>query len=206
MTDRYIDPNSGAAPQPGGYSHDPNLLAQAQADEEHPAGNVTEPDEARQLSEEEANDPTANVEELSDEQIRSQSYDTEMQNQAAPQGEQPGVPDAEPVGPVGSYVGDPALATDEEGNPIGADGEPVINDGAPTATDADGQATDVAEEETTTTETTEGGSEEASTSEQPAGNASRDEWVAYAKSDAGGNKTDEELEGLGRNEIRDLYA
>jgi len=40
---------------------------------------------------------------------------------------------------------------------------------------------------------------------KPGGNASRDDWVAYAKSDAGGNKTDEELEGKSRDEIRDSY-
>lgn len=41
--------------------------------------------------------------------------------------------------------------------------------------------------------------------EPPAGNASRDEWVEFVKTEAGGNKTDEDLEGLGRDEIRDQY-
>jgi hypothetical protein len=89
---RYVDPNSGAAPQPGGYAHSPV------ADPEEPtakADNVTMPEEARDLSgqgeggQEEPQDQ--GVEELPDELIRSQSYDTELQNQAAPLGPQPGV-------------------------------------------------------------------------------------------------------------------
>lgn len=39
-------------------------------------------------------------------------------------------------------------------------------------------------------------------SEEPAGNASRDAWVAYAKSKGA---TDEDLEGMGRDDIRDTY-
>lgn len=37
----------------------------------------------------------------------------------------------------------------------------------------------------------------------PAGNASRDEWEAYALSTG---RTEDDLEGLSRNEIRDLFA
>lgn len=43
----------------------------------------------------------------------------------------------------------------------------------------------------------------ASGSEVPAGNASRDEWEAYALS---AGRTEKDLEGLSRNEIRDLFA
>lgn len=39
--------------------------------------------------------------------------------------------------------------------------------------------------------------------EAPAGNASRDEWEAYALSTG---RTEDDLEGLSRNEIRDLFA
>lgn len=38
--------------------------------------------------------------------------------------------------------------------------------------------------------------------EKPAGNAGLDEWTAYAHSQGA---TDEDLEGLSRNDVRDLY-
>lgn len=41
---------------------------------------------------------------------------------------------------------------------------------------------------------------------RPAGNASRDDWAAYAKTEAGGSNTDEQLEGMTRDEIRGLYT
>jgi hypothetical protein len=93
--ERYIDPNSGAAPQPGGSAavrvaedaEDPN--------EEHPAGNVTLPEDANSTPEENSDDAPQDqgVEELPDELVKSQSYDTEIQNQAAPAGPHPGVED-----------------------------------------------------------------------------------------------------------------
>jgi hypothetical protein len=42
----------------------------------------------------------------------------------------------------------------------------------------------------------------ASTNDRPAGNASRDEWESYALANG---KTTDDLDGLGRNEIRDLF-
>jgi len=38
--------------------------------------------------------------------------------------------------------------------------------------------------------------------EKPAGNAGLDEWTAYARSQGA---TDDDLEGLSRNDVRDLY-
>lgn len=50
---------------------------------------------------------------------------------------------------------------------------------------------------------TEGG-EEVPVTEEPAGNASREEWAAYAV--GAGLATPEELDGKGRDEIRDTYG
>lgn len=43
----------------------------------------------------------------------------------------------------------------------------------------------------------------AKSTEQPAGNASTEEWAEYAKAQGA---TDADVEGLGRNELRDRYG
>ena len=138
MSDRYIDPNSGAAPQPGGYAHSPVEEAPASK-----AENVTLPEDARTLDPQEqepgGDGGTPHVEELTDEQIRSQSYDTELQNQAAPLGSQPGAEREDEVGAVGTALPDPS----------------------------DGAAAEEINSED---------SEETSEEEEPAGNASLEEW------------------------------
>jgi hypothetical protein len=48
----------------------------------------------------------------------------------------------------------------------------------------------------------EGETSEAPSDGRPAGNASAEEWEAYALANG---RTAEELQGLGRNEIRDLF-
>lgn len=98
----------------------------------------------------------------------------------------------------------------------GADGKtPVTPDNPP----AKAELVDTAEDDTEavsddplTTETsasveeTDADETEEEEDARPAGNASRADWVAFAQSEAGGSMTDEDLEGKGRDEIRDLYG
>lgn len=128
--ERYIDPNSGAAPQPGGAAviHE---LDPEQAEQEHPDGNVTEPGEERKLTKKQANDPTGGLEALPDELVFGGAHDTEVQNQAMPTGE---------PGPVAPYAA-PGVATDEAGNTLGADGEPVTGEPEVEVEGADEQVT-----------------------------------------------------------------
>lgn len=165
MPERYIDPNSGAAPQPGGQSIAP--VADPK-DPEKPADNVTLPGEERELSEEEKNDPTAGVTELPEDLVvNTGTHDTEVQNQAMP-------------------------LDDDGGQPSG---EEDLTDGD-SEDDSDSTEESSDDSDDSTEESEEGDGE-------PAGNASKEEWVEYAKSKGA---SDEDLEGLGRNEIRDQYG
>jgi hypothetical protein len=168
---RYIDPNSGAAPQPGGFAVAPVV----DGDPEAKADNVTMPEEAREPQGDAGADGASpqdqGIQELPDELVRSQSLDTELQNQATPSAPQPGAEDLGDEGQVGNQQ--PGTSPESTGE---AD--------AGTQTDAD------------STEETEG-------VEEPAGNAGLDEWQAYAKSKGA---TDEDLEGKGRNDLRDQYG
>lgn len=124
---RYVDPNSGAAPQPGGLGVTHLVTEDASgedakkaADEEHPDGNVTMPGEERELSDEEKNDPSAGVEELPDEQVYGGgTLDTERQNQAMPLEDDKG---------VATPYAAPGVIADDDGNPLGADGEPATGE------------------------------------------------------------------------------
>lgn len=202
MTDRYIDPNSGAAPQPGGYSAAAPVANPENPEE--PARNVTMPDEANQPSTEPSTEQTQDqgVQELPEELQRSQSLDTEIQNQAAPQGPQPGAEDRDPVGPIGTSAGDPGLATNEEGSPLGADGEPI--DAADESETQAEPATATAPEEPSTTPEAEPEPEpEDDDAKEPAGNASLEAWQEFARSKGA---TSEDLEGKKRDELRETYG
>lgn len=138
MSERYVDPNSGAAPQPGGFGlqsqvapegygfsedDEPKLTEGEPAfsePEESNDVNVTLPEDANPAPEQEEEEPVdQGKEELPDELIRSKSYDTEIQNQAAPLGPQPGVEGDrdDQVTVAGGYLGagidDPAVAAED---------------------------------------------------------------------------------------------
>lgn len=112
---RYVDPNSGAAPQPGGFAH--THIAEDADDPNEPNDNVTMPEDANERSEgsgeDEGEGEGQDVEELPDELIRSQAYDTELQNQAAPLGSQPGVEDRTDDGPL-PMAADPGTEVEEK--------------------------------------------------------------------------------------------
>lgn len=179
MSDKYIDPNSGAAPQPGGYATQDGVVADSTiTPQSSPAPDPVVEEEAG--FEEEVVTPEAEpvVEE-------TQQVEVEPENQRAP----------EPEPETGDDEGDKTPGEDEAGQTV--EEEPVV------LTEPDGEPTDVADETETETQTEE---PPAPVVEKPAGNASREAWVDYAKSPAGGELTDEQLEGQTRDEIRDLYA
>lgn len=135
--ERYIDPNSGAAPQPGGSAvvHELDVDNNEGDREEHPDGNITEPDEARQLSEEEKNAPVGSgVQELPEELVQGGTHDTEVQNQAMP------LNDDGEAGPVAPYAA-AGVVTDEDGNLVDAEGNAATGEPETEVKGADEQVT-----------------------------------------------------------------
>lgn len=155
---RYIDPNSGAAPQPGGK-----------------ASVVTVPDDYEEPEVGEYRDPT---------------LDAISQTQAIDTTNQPGNPDASYEVPMAEddaeLLDDPNGGGSEQGQ-APQDSEPdQANSRAPKRDTKSDLGSDV-----------EG-------TEEPAGNASQEEWRDYAVNVKGADA--DEASEMGRNELRDMYG
>ena len=194
---RYVDPNSGAAPQPGGFAMAPV------ADPERPkaaADNVTMPEDANEppAQPEGSGEPQdQGVQELPEELQRSQSLDTEIQNQAAPQGPQPGAEDRDEAGGLAPYAADPSASTEEDGTPSAEAGTEGTTEGG--SDETEGTTTLAPEDDEDDEDDTEG----QNGLEEPAGNASTEAWQEYARSKGA---TEEDLKDKKRDELRENYG